>query len=339
VKRQKILRFYVGMAITGLTFYFVFRRLDWPQFCKTILSIDVQWVLPGIFLFIINLWVRSIRWKVLLRSIGLKKVPIKDVFAYIMVGYLANNIFPMRMGEFIRTYYVSRSEKIRMALILGTVAIEHAFDLLGLIFFALFLTMRMNIPSIIQTPLLISEIILILAFLSLVITFIFNFKLDNLRRIAQRIFPMKLVENIFNLIAAFADGLQSLRSRPIVIFVLFISLMSWILIFGDAYFYIKAFHFGLPFLAAIFVVTFTNLGTMIPSSPGAFGVAHFMLVVNLGVWGIEREQALGYAVVRHSILYALTSGIGLACLWIRHLSLKEIRKETLMDQSDQISSE
>ena len=67
------------------------------------------------------------RWQRLLpRS---RRSPIVRVLAYLLIGYLANNILPARLGELVRCHYVGEREGFPRATALGTVVVERVVDI------------------------------------------------------------------------------------------------------------------------------------------------------------------------------------------------------------------
>ena len=53
----------------------------------------------------------------------------------VAVGYMANNLLPVRLGELVRSYYLARREPVRASTALATIIVERVFDGLVLLFF------------------------------------------------------------------------------------------------------------------------------------------------------------------------------------------------------------
>ena len=94
---------------------------------------NYAFVAPSLVFYFIALYLRAHRWRFLLRPIfGESRRPI---FPVVVVGYMANNLIPVRIGEVVRSYYLSLREDITTAGAFGTVAVERASDVLALLFF------------------------------------------------------------------------------------------------------------------------------------------------------------------------------------------------------------
>ena len=86
---------------------------------------------------------RATRWKYLLRPLGVS-LPLGRLLAMSTVGFMGILLLPVRLGEFIRPYYVARSGQSRMSAVLGTVAVERIADglLISILFFSCYMAAR-----------------------------------------------------------------------------------------------------------------------------------------------------------------------------------------------------
>jgi hypothetical protein len=95
---------------------------------------------------------------------------------------------------------------------------------------------------------------------------------------------------------------------------LWLSALAWTIAGTATISYIAAFHLHAPWYAGFFVLTVTNLGAAIPSSPGFIGVYHYLAVLALSVWVPDKSEALGYAIGTHGINMLTHILVGCACL-------------------------
>ena len=327
-------RFLLGLVISVVALFFVFYKVKWQEFLEQIQSVKLGWIFIGAVIFTASLGIRAILWKTLLTRVAEREARYSDCFAYFMIGYAANNVLPLRLGEIVRAYYISREEKLRFSKVIAVTAVERLFDLLGLMCFVVVLTaftsILVDIPPFIRTGMVVVEIAAVVILMAFVVLAFFETEFISLRRVLSRILPARLIDKGFGVIVLFAVGLRSLFSVKAISTVLILSLLAWCLVILDAYMYIHAFSFELdqPLLAAMLLVTVANLGAIVPSSPGALGVAHSMFTISLLACGVALEPAVAFAVVRHGVLYSLTTLIGLSCIWPRHFSLRELAAES-----------
>lgn len=337
-RRALDVRFWLGLALSGITLYLVFRKIDWLRFLDAVRSVKPEWIFVGVLVFMLSLGVRAFLWKMLLSPVAEREARFADCFAYLMIGYAANNVMPLRLGEVIRVYYISREEKLKLSTVLAVAAVVRLFDLLGLLCFVVILTIFSPIPEGIRTGIVMIGIMALAALVVFSVLAFFKTEFGATKHLLYKVFPDKLVDRGFVIVEGFVGGLRTLCSGKAICAVFAFSILAWCLVSFDAYMHMRAFDFGLPLLAAVFVVTIANLGGILPSSPGAIGVQHYLFVISLGVWGIEREPAVAFAVMRHGVLYTLTTLTGLSCLWSRHFSLRTLAAETRRASNKAVAS-
>ena len=86
-----------------------------------------SWALP---LYLVSLglvhWFRAVRWRFLLRPVA--KVGMAEILSSSFLGFAAILFLPLRMGEVVRPYLVSRRSAVRGWEAAGTVAAERVID-------------------------------------------------------------------------------------------------------------------------------------------------------------------------------------------------------------------
>ena len=83
---------------------------------------------------------RAWRWEYLLRPLGVS-LPLRRLLLISSVGFMAILALPVRLGEFVRPYFVTRERGVRMSAAVGTVAVERIIDglLISILFFVSYL--------------------------------------------------------------------------------------------------------------------------------------------------------------------------------------------------------
>ena len=85
-------------------------------------------------------YLRALRWRYLTDPI--RPLPTGPLFRAVSVGFMANNIFPLRMGEVVRAWYLARETGVSAAAVFGTVILERVIDTLMVVVLALGVVMR-----------------------------------------------------------------------------------------------------------------------------------------------------------------------------------------------------
>src|SRR5438445_5057809 len=133
------LLFAISLGLLG----WVLWRADFGQLFKYLRSGDYNLILISIPIILVGLLLRAIRWRVLLLPLGSPSIGIS--FSSMMLGYLANNLLPMRAGEVVRAYALGRQSSISKSAVLATIVVERAVDgiIMILVFCLLFRGFRM----------------------------------------------------------------------------------------------------------------------------------------------------------------------------------------------------
>src|SRR3972149_790456 len=119
-------RLWLGFAGSALFLGLFFWRTDLSELGDALADADYRWVVPAVALWFVSAAVRSLRWHYLLRRLaGLRTV---TLYPIVVIGYMANNLLPLRTGEFVRAYVLGERHGVSKMSALGTIAVERVFD-------------------------------------------------------------------------------------------------------------------------------------------------------------------------------------------------------------------
>jgi len=300
----------VGILFSGLFVYFAVKNVNISELNAGFKEADYSYLIPIFFLSIFILFLRSYRWGIILSP--LERVGQQVLFPITVVGLMAVVLLPMRAGEFVRPYLVSRRSEIGMTSAFGTIVVERTFDVLTLMLFLLLITHFTELPRwVYKTSLYVMIFFaLILCFLVL-LTFRRDFGLKWVGFLLKK-FPDRIVRYFMGMLTSFADGLKVLPDTKRVILVVLLSILVWLIMGFCIYLLFHSFHFGLPLIAAYVVLVLTALGIMVPTAPGFLGNFHLFCIIGLALFGISKTEALSFAILLHFIQIVLVGIMGLA---------------------------
>jgi uncharacterized protein (TIRG00374 family) len=270
---------------------------------------DWRWVAAMIACICVDLACRSIRWRELLRPILV--VPLVRMVAYYLIGVLANNILPARLGELVRSHYLGDREHVSRATVLGTVVVERVVDaavLVGLSFVAiLVLGVRGAVGgavlvAMVATAVLVGGLALALAAHRLPFA-------DRVWAVASR-WP-----TVTRLAARLRGGLAVVQRPRALALAIAWSLGGWGAIVASVVAAGQALGVDLSWSQAALLGAGASLVTAIPAGPGSLGTFELAAVTILGAYGIAADVAFALAVLIHSVNLIVTSlGGGIALL-------------------------
>jgi uncharacterized protein (TIRG00374 family) len=324
--RRSRLGFWLGIALSAVCLFLAFRKVSLTELGAALNSASLLIVGVAAGVYISSLLVRALRWQVLLSP--LRRPWLLDLLSYIMIGYLANALLPFRLGDIARTVYAGEKWKESKSGIMATVAVERILDILSLTVLFLLLGLIMDIPvEVKQVAWIMSGVAVSGAVV------LWTMSLPGGSRWAKRItdgivpvIPHGIRQRAMGIANAFVTGLQVLHTRDRLFRAAAYSLVVWGLLTVSISLFLKSFDLSLPWYAPMLTVVALNLGALVPSSPGAIGVAHLLIMLSLSPWGVERSLALSVAIVIHGVALAINILLGLAALWQESITFASLRR-------------
>ena len=138
-------RLWLGFAVTGAFLAVLFLKIDLDGMRSALAEANYVYLLPAVLVYFASFYARAVRWRYVLGPFA--RVRANRLYPVIMVGYMANNVLPMRLGEVARSYYLSTREPVRASTALATVVIERVFDGLTLLFFLAAAALFLPVPG------------------------------------------------------------------------------------------------------------------------------------------------------------------------------------------------
>ena len=339
------MKYWIGIGVSIILLALFLFTVDIRRMLDALAGANYWYIIPSVGMYFISVYFRSMRWSVMLRH--LKPVSAHRLFPVVVVGYMANNLLPMRLGEFVRSYYLSEREGVSAASALVTVFVERIFDALALLFFIAVITPFVPITGLADDLGKLLGVSPSLLMLGLTLPFIGTFCIltlvsaypSQVREISLKLFarlPDKIASLLDRLMMRTLEGIAPLREPRILAALFGLSIPIWLTevavfwIMGYS-FGIEEFHDGPVPMAVNMVLTtaITNIGGSIPAAPGGLGLFELIAreVLTLGpLASVDRSVAGGYVVALHAVILLPVIALGQAYLWTSHLSLRRLSR-------------
>ena len=309
-------QFWLGLAISAIFLYLALRGLGLGDLGTAFRQADYWWLIPGVFVYFLGVWVRSWRWHYLLRPV--KRISTLRLFPIVTIGYMGNNIYPARAGEVLRAVILKRNEEVPISASLATILVERVFDgvvMLAFIFMNLQelarLTADSGIVGSIQTVAIWGSAAFFGALVVFLIGAMFPEQVEKFSGyIVRAVLPQRYQEPLMEIIARFLSGLESLRSPRDVLMVFLTSVVIWLLETAKYWFVMHAFPFEVSFFALMLMNGIVNLATTIPSAPGYIGTFDAPGIAVLTAYGVDKAIAAAYTLVLHAALWFPITALG-----------------------------
>lgn len=335
---------YLGLAISAVCLYLAFRSSNWSEILEISLRTNYWIFLLTLPLLFLHFWFRAIRWRYLMMPQG--HFGLHDLFGATMIGFMANNVLPMRVGEFIRAYVFGKRVKTSVSATFATIVLERVFDgfilLLMLIAGLLFLPFHLG-PDKVVIIRAVSYLAGTLYLFGIGVLVLARMKIGLLVRIVEgllRWWP-RLRESAVKAVFAFAGGLNSLGNWRLLAVILFHSVLVWG--FSVAYYLANMYAFRSPdglnlgsqvgWLGACFFLGAISMGVALPSSPGMVGTFQLASIWTLVAMGIQETTAESFAIIIHGLQYIPITLTGIIYLYVQNFTLREVRSSAQSTQA------
>ena len=293
----------LGFGISAFLIYDVLRKLDLQGVRLALQGANYWWLIPGVAIYFVAVWARTWRWHYLLRPI--QKVSLRDLFPVMVIGYMGNNVYPYRAGEFIRAWVLKRNTGVSISATLATVIVERIFDGLVMLIFVFVTLPFAPIPA----PYDQTVIWMTVLFFGALVAFVVLALRPALTRriytwVFEKFIPVEKARMpILGLADRFLDGLAPLRSPADMAMTLATSVVIWLTETTKYWFVMHAFNFQVSFFVLMLMTAVVNLATTLPSAPGYVGTFDEPGIEILKIFGVNKDLAGAYTLVLHAALW------------------------------------
>jgi len=325
IKKKNIFALIITLIFTVIVFY----NINLEEVINTFKNFNLTylWTLGVFFVFI--MMVRALRWKVLLPDNNCK---FSDLYSIYMTSNLLNIFLPARAGDIFRGCYFGEKYKIPKLNVLGTVAAERILD--GLTVVGILLTGMICYG---HSPFMIK--LSITATILFVVSFCVMFYICK-HKLADKIcsgvkeyskfLPQKLsdviiinIDKINPYLDSFINGFETFTRKNKLIYALILCIIAWT---GDCIFVnilLYGYNIHISPVAALFVISFTALSTIIPSSSVYVGLYQYTFILALELYGVEKSVALSVALSYQIIMLMVYLLISLFYLVKNNINIGE----------------
>ena len=328
-------RVWLGIAITVLCIWYVAKDVPLHEVAEAMRRADL-WTL---FLFsvpahVLSIYLRALRWRHLTNPIA----PISRGLLYKAqsVGFLVNNLVPLRMGEIVRSWYLARETGTRGAAILGTVVLERVLDIVCVLLMAgasiALLGARAGDGLLAQGAVL----LLPAAFVPLAGLVVLRFAPGPVIRVVMwlaRPLPPRLGEFIEGNLQRFSEGLGAISGGAHLWWILFHSITIWLLVgalpmtAGVVAFDLPDGVIGTPdrlVYVSWLLLAAVGVAVAIPSAPGFFGVYQLAFTAVLRPLGVDDATSLALGLLVWLVFWLSFTLQGFVVLRLGGISFSEL---------------
>ena len=327
----------LGAAVSILFLALLARQVDVPKVVASIASTDYALLLAAVPFYFAGVWFRALRWQQFLLPLARLRAP--GLFVQVVIGYMANDVLPLRVGELVRAYLLGRKHALAKSAVLGTIALERLTDGLTLLAFAgviaLFVPLEGWMGLVVR-----SMAVLFLGAAAGTL----RVRLLRDRLGGRGPYPDPLPEGegrdrgapkgggvrtgiavpVLRIAGSFLGGTEGLRRPRLVATAGLHAVLAWL--FEAAVFYVVGLAVGLslPLWLYLLAMALANLATALPSSQAGIGPFEYFAAQTLILFGTDPSVAASYALLVHAVLILPVTLAGFLLLWREQISFRQL---------------
>ncbi|MSP22462.1 MAG: flippase-like domain-containing protein [Dehalococcoidia bacterium] len=309
----------MGIGVSAIFLGLLVGRVDGGELRTALTEMHPQWLVLALGVYFVALWVRGLRWQLVL-SPHVHVTPF-EAFSLLVIGYAANNVLPVRAGEFVRAGLLQSRHGTPWATGLGAIVVERVLD--GLVL-ALFLSGTVLLAGGDR----VDGVVRALAGLGAagflgVLVMMYALALAGDRGTALLVRLLRLLPVIGERLASVAEGmlgglavLRDLRVGPLL---LVTTVATWGLEAATYWLVGEGFDLGLAPALYLGVCGAANLAIAAPSTSGGIGPFEYFARLVAVSFGAATAAATAYALVVHAVVLVPVVLLGAFLLWRQQL--------------------
>ena len=330
---KKAIRIGVSLALMLVLLAVFLWNVDFQEVGRSLAGADLKMLIAASLVALFSYGLRALRWQFILRPVG--RVRLSSALLTTAVGYAALSLLPARMGDLIRPLLLARREKIPASASLASILTERVFDLWSVVlFFLIFIIWPPHMSNLDEQAQRSLEVLSLSGYVvgaglligTLILLGLFRYQERFVELLTRPIAWIKASwrQPAINFLNHFLDGLRVLQRPRDLIITTVASLFMWYVICWQVRFTLLAFDVDLPLRAAYLIVTMAVIGLAVPT-PGGVGGFHKATQVGMTLFfGIGLNEATGIAIAYHAICFVPITIIGLLCVPLLGVNLREV---------------
>ncbi len=311
-------KLWLGILVSLVLLWVAARGVNLSELSGSVQRVRAAWLIPAAATIFVRFVVTAWRWQMLIRPA--KRISLHRLFGVVMIGFMANNVLPARMGELVRAYALAKSESLPTSLSFATIVLERVFDGFTLLAFLVggLLFLRPE-PWLVWSA--VASFALYVGVLGALLWLRGGRGLGSLLAWV----PEGPRGRVVRLLDSFALGLDALGDRRALVSIVGLSLLIWLVNVAGVWATFAAFSLDLPLHAAFLLLAIVAVALVLPSAPGFVGTFQIGTVAALALFSVPEATAFSFSILYHALNYIPITAVGLVYLSAMNLTLGELR--------------
>jgi uncharacterized protein (TIRG00374 family) len=330
-QRPPVWQALLGIVVSATLLWWSLKDVNFAEVLLHLREARLFPIIAGVVMATLTFVLRIFRWQLLLRAEDGSRLPPGPLWHAIAMGFMANNVLPLRIGEVVRTFAATRLAGVRFTAALSSIAVERMFDALTVGFFLGLGLLLAGLPADAEVggvhmgrlaTLVGVAAVAGLAMAGAVVAFP-----KAAEATIRKLVPFKgLAERLVTIIEGIRQGLSALQSLSRISGVILWSLAIWGLSALSFYVMFAAFGIEVSFAGALLMQSLIMFGIAVPSTPGYVGVFEAPIIAVLGLYHVNASLAATYAFSYHITTFIPITLLGAWSVARTNIGLRDIRR-------------
>lgn len=324
----RALQLLLGIGVSALCVWLSMRDVRFGEVLAALRGANAPGFVLVMLVTLAGFWLRALRWRYFIQA-G-RFLGIGSLFSATMIGFMANNVLPFRLGEFVRPWALARRESLSKTTLLATVVVERAVDMITLL--GIFGASMLIHPIAENTEAgrLVQWGARLLLALCVGLT-VFVIAVERNRALAQAVvravtapLPGPARARMADMLERFLEGLGLFRDvrRLVLVFALsFTMFLCFAFALGVS---LWSLDIHLPWYAGLVMLVITSIGIMVPAAPGYIGTLNIACTAGLALFGVGKGQSVPFSWFYFFSQWLPITAVGLVYLNREGLTLRAL---------------
>ena len=320
----RLLYWGIAVLLAAVLLYFSLRGIAWSRVWLTLSHAKAKYVALWIVLNSTSMFLRALRWRILLRSAA--PVTVATAFWATAAGYFGNNYLPARAGELIRTVMVSFHSGLTKTFVLTTALSERLCDAVALVLISSVVLLALPSP-----PGWFARAARPFAILGLcgVAAIAITPRLERLWvSLLERVpLPHAIRERARLAIQQILTGMRAFHQPSRLLSFIVFTVVIWAADVVGAVILARGLDLSLALPVAFLLMAGLGLASALPATPGYVGIYQFVAVSVLTPFGFNQDDSIAYILLLQALQYVAITIWGLsAFVQSRRMGLRDAMK-------------
>jgi len=280
----------------------------------------------------ISIYIRSLRWRHLTNPVA--KIDRGPLFRSTAIGFMVNNLAPLRIGELVRSWLLSRETGASGSAILGTVVLERVLDVACVLVLAAFSLSWLGVESsatgVLREGAYLMAPVAVAPILLLIVVRVAPARVAGLVGFSLKPFPEGVQDRGREIVTRFAEGLGAISRGSHLFWIVLHSLLIW-LVFATLPILAGVWSFDIELggpartlVTSWIMLAALGVAVAIPSAPGFVGPYQLAFQAVLSRFGVPPATALAMGLLVWLAFWIPVTLQGVIVMRFSRMSLSEL---------------